>query len=106
MSGYVNRNNIAFNPFNTNGFISKSLRDLSRLGMKYDDSVLKNSKAVGVSEKFKKRLSFNSSEEDIYSAFASLTSSETTLRDANAFSDKSYCCKVSSVCQPCSSWSV
>ncbi len=90
MAGYVTRNGLINNLSSGTGFVAKTLRDLSRLGMRYDDSMLKNSKALGVKEKQKKVNGYSQQEEDIWSAFVSMSMADSTLKDNIAIFDSSY----------------
>lgn len=97
MPGFENRlydQNNNNNPIGRMGFISKALKRLSRLGMRFDDEVIKNSMTVGIKEKTDRGI-FNvntgaSTDEDIWNAFASMTMADSTLRDTVAFFDKGY----------------
>ena len=91
MPGYVNRDRDLYNE-NRIGYVSKMLRNLSRLGMKFDDQVIKNSRAIGVKEKSYRRPfnNINQTDEDIWNAFASMTMADGSLKDSIAFFDKDY----------------
>lgn len=92
MSGFEDRkynNSLYVNQ----GFISKTLKKLSRLGMRFDDQVIQNSMAIGVKEKKSGIFNVNptaQTDEDIWNAFASMTMADSTLRDNIAFFDRGY----------------
>jgi hypothetical protein len=93
MAGFENRGTNQIANISNLGFISKSLKRLSRLGMRFDDQVIKNSMAVGVKEKKSGVFDINptaQTDEDIWNAFASMTMSDSTLRDNIAFFDQGY----------------
>lgn len=72
--------------------VSDALKRLSRLGMNYDDMVLKNSRAVGYTEN---QLGFNmnpmgSDADDMYYLFASLSMTDIGNKKNISYFDKSY----------------
>lgn len=92
MAGFENRGLNNQSPYRQVGVFSKALRNLSRLGMRFDDAVIKNSMAVGVTEKTYSgihRQNINS-DEDAWSLFASMTMADSSLKDNVAFFDKDY----------------
>lgn len=91
MAGFVDRKfDIKKNQTQT-GFISRMLKDLSRLGMKYDDLAIKNSRALGVQEKFRKTANTTiNNDEDIWNAFVSMSMADSTLKDNVAVFDIGY----------------
>jgi Bacteriophage T4-like portal protein (Gp20) len=88
MAGFTDRKG----SLSRDNFVTKRLKQLSKLGMEYDDMILRNSRAVGLSED-KIGYSFNpmgADNDDMYYAFAALSMSDTTLRKNISFYDKSY----------------
>ena len=70
----------------------ESLRNLSRIGLKYEDMVLRNSNAIGITED-QKGFQFNpmsNDSDDMYYAFASLALTDTGMRKKISFFDKQY----------------
>ena len=88
MAGFTNRKG----PLSDGNPVRKVLKDLSNLGMAYDDMILRNSRAVGFTEN-EMGYSMNpmgSDSDDIYSAFASLSLTDTTLKKNISIFDKDY----------------
>jgi len=91
-NGFVNRrekkSDTGLNP------ISKALKQLSSFGMVYDDMVLRNSRAIGISEDmFGWQLdprNATGGEYDDYALFANLSMSDIALRKSISIFDKSY----------------
>jgi hypothetical protein len=72
--------------------VSGFLKNLSSFGMKYDDMILRNSRAVGIAED---KLGFTmnpmgADNDDMYYAFAAFTMADTSVRKNISFFDKSY----------------
>ena len=96
MPGFINRessHNGKTDPGSRN-IVSKALKSLSSFGMMYDDMVLRNSKAIGVSEdmygwKLDPR-NVAGGEYDDYALFANLSMSDINLRKSISIFDKSY----------------
>ena len=96
MAGFVNRE-ASYNGKTDSGsknIVSKALKSLSSFGMMYDDMVLRNSKAIGVSEdmygwKLDPR-NVSGGEYDDYALFANLSMSDINLRKMVSIFDKSY----------------
>ena len=91
MAGWVERGKDS--KYKQEGFISNRLRKLSRMGMKFDDSPVKNSRAIGIAEKRDMYNKDQTSDADMYSAFASMTMADSSMKDSIAFFDKSYFAK-------------
>lgn len=73
--------------------VSDALKRLSRLGMHYDDMVLKNSRAVGFTENQIGYGMFNpmgSDSDDMYYLFASLSMTDISSKKNISYFDKSY----------------
>lgn len=73
--------------------VSDALKRLSRLGMNYDDMVLKNSRAVGFTENQIGYGMFNpmgSDSDDMYYLFASLSMTDVSNKKNISYFDKSY----------------
>ena len=88
MAGFTDRKGA----LSTDNFITKRLKSLSKLGMRYDDMVIRNSRAVGVSEN-QMGYSFNpmgADNDDMYYAFAALSMADSTLKKNISFFDKDY----------------
>ena len=88
MAGFTNRRG----PLTNNNPIRKLLKDLSSLGMTYDDMVIRNSRAVGFTENM---LGYTmnpmgSDSDDMYAAFASLSMTDTNLKKNISYFDKDY----------------
>ena len=74
--------------------ISKLLQDISNLGMRYSDKIIKNSQAIGITEN---RFGYNrdllntfGQDDDIYYTFAAMSLTDTNMRQDIAFYDKNY----------------
>jgi hypothetical protein len=88
MAGFVDRKG----PLTTGNPVRKLLQDLSNLGMAYDDMIIRNSRAVGFTEN-QMGYTMNpsgSDSDDIYSAFAALSLTDTSLKKNISFFDKNY----------------
>lgn len=88
MAGFTNRKG----PLSDGNPVRKVLKDLSNLGMAYDDMILRNSRAVGFTEN-QMGYTMNpmgSDADDIYSAFAALSLSDTSLKKNISIFDKDY----------------
>ena len=88
MAGFTDRRA----PLSTGNPVRKILKDLSNLGMAYDDMIIRNSRAVGFTEN-QMGYSFNpmgSDSDDMYGAFAALSLTDTTLKKNIAFFDQDY----------------
>ena len=88
MAGFQDRKG----PLTRGNPISDTLKSLSKLGMKYDDMVIRNSRAVGFTES-KLGYTMNpsgSDADDIYYAFAALSMTDTSSKKNISFFDKSY----------------
>lgn len=88
MAGFVDRKG----PLTTGNPVRKLLMDLSNLGMAYDDMIIRNSRAVGFTEN-QMGYTMNpmgSDADDIYSAFAALSLTDTSLKKNISFFDKNY----------------
>lgn len=91
MAGFVNNNN---GNRKSNKPIGKFLRKLSSFGMKYDDMVIKNSRAIGITENefgwSRDPNNMMGGSPDEYGLFASLSMSDVSLRKNISIFDKSY----------------
>jgi len=88
MAGFTDRRG----PLSTGNPVRKILKDLSSLGMAYDDMIIRNSRAVGFTEN-EMGYSFNpmgSDGDDMYGAFAALSLTDTSLKKNIAFFDQDY----------------
>ena len=88
MAGFTDRRG----PLSTGNPVRKILKDLSSLGMAYDDMIIRNSRAVGFTEN-QMGYTFNpmgSDADDMYGAFAALSLTDTTLKKNIAFFDQDY----------------
>ena len=88
MAGFTDRRG----PLTNTNPVRKILKDLSNLGMAYDDMIIRNSRAVGFTEN---QIGYTmnpmgSDADDIYSAFAALSLTDTTLKKNISFFDKDY----------------
>lgn len=88
MAGFTTR----FGALTNENSLSKALKNLSSLGMNYDDMVIRNSRAIGVTEA---ELGYQQNpmgfvNDDMYSLFASLSLTDTTLKKNISFFDKNY----------------
>ena len=86
MAGFTERRG---GPLTNTNPVRKLLKDLSNLGMAYDDMILRNSRAVGFTEN---QLGYalnpmSADNEDIYAAFAALSLTDTTLKKNISFFD-------------------
>ena len=88
MAGFTDRRG----PLSTGNPVRKLLKDLSNLGMAYDDMIIRNSRAVGFTEN-QMGYSFNpmgSDGDDMYGAFAALSLTDTNMKKNIAFFDQDY----------------
>jgi hypothetical protein len=88
MAGFTDRRG----PLTTGNPVRKLLKDLSNLGMAYDDMIIRNSRAVGYTES-QQGYTFNpmgSDSEDMYGAFAALSLTDTSMKKNISFFDKDY----------------
>ena len=88
MAGFTERRG----PLSTGNPVRRILKDLSNLGMAYDDMIIRNSRAVGFTENAM-GYTFNpmgSDADDMYSAFAALSLTDTTLKKNISIFDKDY----------------
>lgn len=88
MAGFTDRRG----PLTNTNPVRKILKDLSNLGMAYDDMIIRNSRAIGFMEN---QLGYTmnpigSDAEDIYAAFAALSLTDTTLKKNISFFDRDY----------------
>ena len=89
MAGFTERRR---GPLTNTNPVRKILKDLSNLGMAYDDMILRNSRAVGFTEN-QMGYTMNpmgADNEDIWSAFAALSLTDTSLKKNISFFDKDY----------------
>ncbi len=73
--------------------VRKILKDLSTLGMAYDDMIIRNSRAVGFTENqigYGFMNPMGSDSDDMYAAFAALSLTDTTLKKNISYFDKDY----------------
>lgn len=96
MAGFINRDAL-FNEKTSSASknnVSSLLKSLSSFGMKYDDMVLRNSKAIGANENnFGWKMDptgIMGGEYDDYALFANLSMTDINLRKAISIFDKSY----------------
>jgi len=89
MAGFTERRR---GPLTNTNPVRKLLKDLSNLGMAYDDMILRNSRAVGFTENAMGYTMnpMGADNEDIYAAFAALSLSDTSLKKNISFFDKDY----------------
>ena len=88
MAGFTDRRG----PLTTGNPVRKILKDLSNLGMAYDDMIIRNSRAVGFTEN-QMGYTFNpmgSDGDDMYGAFAALSLTDTNMKKNIAFFDQDY----------------
>lgn len=88
MAGFTNRKG----PLTNTNPVRKLLKDLSNLGMAYDDMVLRNSRAIGFAEN-QMGYTMNpmgSDADDMYGFFAGLSLTDTSLKKNISFFDKNY----------------
>lgn len=96
MAGFINRSSSSNESptSSSKNTVSKNLKGLSSFGMQYGDLVLRNSKAIGVSEdKFGWKLdprNATGGEYDDYKLFANLSMTDISLRKNISIFDKSY----------------
>ena len=88
MAGFTNRRG----PLTNTNPVKRILKELSNLGMAYDDMVIRNSRAVGFTEN---QMGYpmnpmGSDAEDIYSAFAAMSLTDTSLKKNISFFDDNY----------------
>ena len=84
MAGFQDRKG----PLTRGNPISDTLKSLSKLGMKYDDMVIRNSRAVGFTESKLGYTTMNpngSDADDIYYAFAALSMTDTSSKKNISF---------------------
>ena len=88
MAGFTNRKG----PLTGDNPVRKVLKDLSNLGMAYDDMILRNSRAIGFAEnQFGYTMNpMGSDADDIYAVFAGLSLTDTSLKKNISFFDKEY----------------
>jgi len=88
MAGFTNRRG----PLTGDNPVRKVLKDLSNLGMAYDDMILRNSRAIGFAEnQFGYTMNpMGSDADDIYAVFAGLSLTDTSLKKNISFFDKDY----------------
>ena len=88
MAGFTDRRG----PLSTGNPVTKALKDLSNLGMAYDDMIIRNSRAVGFTEnQFGYTMNpMGSDADDIYSPFAAMSLTDTTLKKNISFFDRDY----------------
>jgi hypothetical protein len=72
--------------------VRKIIKDLSNLGMAYDDMIIRNSRAVGFTENQMGYVAnpMGSDADDIYSAFAALSLTDTSLKKNISIFDRDY----------------
>jgi len=88
MAGFTNRKG----PLTNTNPVRKLLKDLSNLGMAYDDMILRNSRAIGFAEN-QMGYTMNpmgSDADDMYGFFAGLSLTDTSLKKNISFFDKNY----------------
>jgi hypothetical protein len=92
MAGFTNRKG----PLTQGNPVRKILKDLSNLGMAYDDMIIRNSRAVGFTEnQFGYTMNpMGSDADDIYSPFAAMSLTDTNMKKNVAFFDRQYKQKV------------
>jgi hypothetical protein len=88
MAGFGDRKG----PLSRGNPIGDRLKSLSKLGMKYDDMVIRNSRAVGFTENAMGYTMnpMGSDADDMYYMFASLSMTDTTSKKNISFFDKNY----------------
>ena len=91
MSGFLDRNSKLFN---SDFKISDTLKNISNIGLKYNDMIMKNSQAIGNFEDMvglsPEVNPFGLSDESIMGAYRAIQLQDTTQRKAISFFDKSY----------------
>ena len=73
--------------------VRKILKDLSNLGMAYDDMIIRNSRAIGFTENqigYGFMNPMGSDADDMYAAFAALSLTDTSLKKNISYFDKDY----------------
>jgi hypothetical protein len=73
--------------------VRKILKDLSNLGMAYDDMIIRNSRAIGFAENqigYGFMNPMGSDADDMYAAFAALSLTDTSLKKNISYFDKDY----------------
>ena len=72
--------------------ISDKIKDLSRMGMRYDDLVIRNSRAIGIAEnEYGYRMNpVGSDSDDMWYTFAALSLTDTSMKKNVCFFDKAY----------------
>ena len=89
MAGFTDRKG----PLSEGNPVRKILKDLSTLGMAYDDMIIRNSRAVGFTESqigYGFMNPMGSDADDMYAAFAALSLTDTTLKKNISYFDKDY----------------
>jgi hypothetical protein len=89
MAGFTDRKG----PLTEGNPVRKILKDLSTLGMAYDDMIIRNSRAVGFTESqigYGFMNPMGSDADDMYAAFAALSLTDTTLKKNISYFDKDY----------------
>ena len=89
MAGFADRKG----PLTEGNPVRKILKNLSTLGMGYDDMIIRNSRAVGFSENkigYGFMNPMGSDADDFYAAFAALSLTDTTLKKNISYFDKDY----------------
>lgn len=89
MAGFTERRR---GPLTNSNPVRKLLKELSNLGMAYDDMILRNSRAIGFTENAMGYTMnpMSADNEDIYAAFAALSLTDTSLKKNISFFDKDY----------------
>ncbi len=93
MAGFTDaQNNQLRGPLTTDNWVSAQIKKLSRIGMKYDDMVIRNSRAVGIAEdQFGYKYNPNAPDhDDMWYTFAALSLTDTSMKKNVAFFDKKY----------------
>lgn len=86
MSGYLNKG-----PLNSvNRPVGNIIKKISRLGMYFDDLVIKQSRAVGIAEDKTGMINRMTDQEDMYHAFAAMSMSDSSMKKSISFFDKNY----------------
>lgn len=90
MAGFTDRRRGSLTDSNP---VRKILKDLSNLGMAYDDMIIRNSRAIGFTENqigYGFMNPMGSDAEDMYAAFAALSLTDTSLKKNISYFDKDY----------------
>jgi len=89
MAGFLDNK---FGPLGGSGFISNKIKELSKLGMKYDDMVIRNSRAIGIAEDELgyKQNPLGTDSEDMWYQFAALSLTDTSMKKNISYFDKDY----------------